>query len=232
MSKIAGQQSFRALCSRLRRPLLSHRPHRTLRPFSSYPNPVNLFAVGSWEKAARSGEYVDVHDLNEITDLEVNNYDVPIADLNDQKLRTEISKVLGIDYLAEAAEDDARREVGAIDGYLYGDARRPMVPCVVCNGGKPYWVHFFVRAGAPVTYLSKRVCEVLDIRKDAITTATIAGCYHQVRMSPPTSHFAEINVLGADFCDNFKFTPWFRGKGRVTYIFEDRCDKVKKLFER
>jgi hypothetical protein len=35
-------------------------------------------------------------------------------------------------------------------------------------------------------------------------------------MSPKKSHFADINILGADFCDNYKFTLRFRGHGKVT----------------
>jgi hypothetical protein len=33
-----------------------------------------------------------------------------------------------MDYLAKATEDDAKREVDAINCYLYGDGRRAMVP--------------------------------------------------------------------------------------------------------
>jgi len=118
---------------------------------------VNRFAVASWQTAAHSSEYVDIHDPREIMDLELNSYDVLVPDLNDNKLRTEISKVIGIDYLAEATEDDAHRRVDAIDGYLYGNTLRSMVPCVVTNGVKPYWVHFLVSTGAPVAYPSEKV---------------------------------------------------------------------------
>ena len=62
-----------------------------------------------------------------------------------------------IDYLAKATEDGAKREVDAINGYLYGEGRRAMVPCVVSNGNKAYWVHFLVDTGAPVTFLSEKV---------------------------------------------------------------------------
>jgi hypothetical protein len=90
--------------------------------------------------------------MRDISDLELNNYD----DIDEKILRTEISRVLGIDYLAKAT-DDANRDVDAINGYLYGDARRPLVPCVVSNANKAYWVHFIVDTGSPATFLSKTV---------------------------------------------------------------------------
>ena len=48
-------------------------------------------------------------------------------------------------------------------------------------------------------------------------------------MSPKKSHFADINILGSDFCDNYKFWPLFRGQGKVTYVFEDRWEGAKEL---
>ena len=182
MSTLTSQRTFKALCGHLRRPLcrpLCRPPRRTLRPFSSnhagslqapisgydtlarrfssYPKPLNLFALPSWQKAVGSGEYVDIHDLGDISDLKLNNYDVLVTDINEKTLRTEISKVFGIDYLGKATEDDAKREVDAINGYLYGDGRRPMVPCVVSKGNKARWVHFLVDTGAPGTFLSEKV---------------------------------------------------------------------------
>jgi hypothetical protein len=178
MSAFTSQQTFKALCSHLRRPLC-RLPRRTLRSlssnhagslqapffgydtlarrFSSYPKPLNLFAVPSWQKATNSSEYVDIHELHDIIDLGPINYDDPIPDINEKTLRTEISQVFGIDYLAKATEDDAKREIDAIEGYLYGDGRRAMVPCVVGHGNKAYWVHFIVATGAPATFLSEKV---------------------------------------------------------------------------
>ena len=186
ISTLTSQLTFKVLRSHLRRPLchpLCHPFRRSPRPtprpfssnyvgslqatfsgydtlarrFSSYPQPLNLFALPSWQKATDYKEYVDIHDLSDISDLELSNYDVLITDLNEKTLRSEISKVFGIDYLAKATEDDAKREVDAINGYLYGDGRRPMVPCVVSNGNKAYWVHFLVGTGAPGTFVSKKV---------------------------------------------------------------------------
>jgi hypothetical protein len=34
-----------------------------------------------------------------------------------------------MDYLTKATEDDAKREINGVNGYLYGDGRHAMVPC-------------------------------------------------------------------------------------------------------
>jgi hypothetical protein len=92
-----------------------------------------------------------------MSDLEPNAFDVLITDINENTLQTEVSKVFGMDYLANASEGDAKREVDTIDGYLYGEARRAMVPCVVGNGDKAYWVHFIVDTLSPWTFVSEKV---------------------------------------------------------------------------
>jgi hypothetical protein len=102
-------------------------------------------------------EYVDTYDICDISNLELNNYDVLITDIDEETLRNEISRHFGIDYLAKATEDDARRDIDAINGYLYGEGRRAMVPCVVSNGNKAHWVHFVVGTCAPATFLSEKV---------------------------------------------------------------------------
>ena len=111
----------------------------------------------SWQKATNSSEYVNIHELRDIIDLGPINYDDLIPDINEKTLRTEISQVFGIDYLAKASEDDAKREIDAIDGYLCSDGGRAMVPCVVSNGNNAYWVHFIMATGAPATFLSEKV---------------------------------------------------------------------------
>ena len=182
MSTLTSQQAFKVLCSHLRRPLCRplRRPlRRTLhpfssnhvgslpapfsgygtlaRPFSSCSDPLKLSALGSWQKATDSSEYVDIHDLQSISGLALNGYDILITDINENTLRTEISKGFGIDYLAKATEHDAKREIDAIDGYLYGEGYRAMVPCVASSRNKAYWVHFLVDTSAPATFLSEKV---------------------------------------------------------------------------
>jgi hypothetical protein len=92
-----------------------------------------------------------------MSELEPKAFDALVSDVNEKTLQTEVSKVFGIDYLAKASEDDAKRVVDTIDGYLYGEGRRAMVPCVIRNGDKAYWVHFLVGNGSPWTFVSENV---------------------------------------------------------------------------
>lgn len=69
---------------------------------------MNLFVLQSWQKAKNPGEYIDIHELHDLSDLEPNTFGVLITDINDKTLQTEISDVFGIDYLAKASEDDAK----------------------------------------------------------------------------------------------------------------------------
>ncbi|KAN0075104.1 hypothetical protein V8E54_007715, partial [Elaphomyces granulatus] len=143
------------------------------RRFSSYPAPVNLFSVRSWQKAKLSNKYVDIHELRDMSELEPKAFDALVSDVNEKTLQTEVSKVFGIDYLVKA------------NGYLYGEGRRAMVPCVIRNGDKAYWVHFLVGNGSPWTFVSENT---LDLRLDLPNMVTIAGYAQQVRMSPEISH--------------------------------------------
>ena len=47
-------------------------------------------------------------------------------------------------------------------------------------------------------------------------------------MSPWKSHFADLNILGSDFCNAFKFTPMYLGNEKVKYFFKDRWDELKE----
>src|SRR2546423_13957326 len=98
MSTLTSQQTFKALCSHLCRHLCRPLRHPLRRPpvrpfssshvgslqapysgydalarrFSTYPNPVNFFALKSRQKATNSSEYADIHELRDISDLELN----------------------------------------------------------------------------------------------------------------------------------------------------------------
>ena len=50
-------------------------------------------------------------------------------------------------------------------------------------------------------------------------------------MSPQNSHFADVKILGSDFCDSFKFSPLFLGGGKVKYVFTDRWAGAKEAFK-
>ncbi|PWW77164.1 hypothetical protein C7212DRAFT_315168 [Tuber magnatum] len=129
------------------------------------------------------------------------DYDVLITDVNHETLETTIAEKLGLPYLSEATEADARDEVIVCIGCIYGQRFRAIVPFVVGREGEARWVFFVLDSCAPSTYLSAQTSKLFGIREGHPTLVTIGGRPKEVRMSPPNSRFGDINLLGADFCN-------------------------------
>jgi hypothetical protein len=55
----------------------------------------------------------------------------------------------------------------------------------------------------------------------------MAPTYAESLLAANQSYFAEINILGAGFCDAFKFMALYLGNGKVKYAFRDRWDGFK-----
>jgi hypothetical protein len=52
----------------------------------------------------------------------------------------------------------------------------------------------------------------------------IAGHLHPVYVSPPTSHFPNVNILGQDFSSLNRLRPWVDDElGLVTYYIGKNC---------
>lgn len=83
------------------------------------------------------GQYVDLHDIGGVDPMD---YDVLISDINHEKLRGEISDIVGIKYHAEATKEDANKVVETGDCYIYGRKFRTIFPAVVDDGSQAYWV--------------------------------------------------------------------------------------------
>lgn len=92
------------------------------------------------------------------------DFDVLITDINHDKLRTEVSELIGIPYLQQATEDEANKIVTIADGLIYGNKFRNIFPCVVSYKGNARWIFFIVDIGAPVTYLSSQVSSLLSVK--------------------------------------------------------------------
>ncbi|KAF8454684.1 hypothetical protein BDZ91DRAFT_801666 [Kalaharituber pfeilii] len=125
----------------------------------------------------------------------------------DEKLRSEISEELGIAYLTKASEADAQE---VAHGHIYAEKFRAIFPLVVAHGDKAHWV----------TYLSSQASKLVGVRKGQPTTVKIGGSYHPVHMSPESSHFSDVNLLGVDFLNACDVFPW--------YDYEN--DKVRLYF--
>jgi hypothetical protein len=123
------------------------------RRFSSYPNPLAFFVHKRQQEARDCGEFIDIRDVGGV---DPKDFDV-FTDVNDEKLRSEISEAVGIQYLAKATEADANKVLAIGQGVVYGKKLRTIFPCVVRNKDKAHWVFFVLVTGAPLTYLSAQV---------------------------------------------------------------------------
>jgi hypothetical protein len=130
---------------------------------ASSPNPVSCFAEKAAQEAIERGQFVDIHD---ITGVNPKDYDVLFSDVGEDTLHTNISKLVGIPYLKEATKEEVDKVVDEINGTLYGEAFRMILPCVLSAEDKARWVFFIVDSGAPATYVSKEV-SVHPHRKNA-----------------------------------------------------------------
>ena len=80
-----------------------------------------------------------------------------LTDMDNHLLHSEISELVGIPYLKEAAKEEADNVVGEIRGFVYGRKFHEILPCVLTIHDKARWVFFVVDSGAPLTYISSEV---------------------------------------------------------------------------
>ena len=88
-----------------------------------------------------------------------NGFDVLVSDVDDPKLRKEISETLGFQYLSRAPIFPDQKPASEIQGILYGMHNRPFFPLVTTIEGqsRPRYVHFLFDSGSPYTYFSYEV---------------------------------------------------------------------------
>jgi len=51
------------------------------------------------------------------------------------------------------------------------------------------------------------------------TPVKLAGYSHSVYMSPRNSHFADVNILGMDFCNVNQVRPWHDYENRKVTLY-------------
>lgn len=162
-------------------------------------------------------DFVDIHDA---PDMKPEDFDVFITDITDRKLRTELSDIMGVKYLAKASEADANNALNIGEAIIYGSCNRTIFPSVVSHKDKAYWVFFIVDSGSPSTYLSEPAMEVLSLNKARQHQVKIAGRTQVVQMSPAKSHFHDINILGTDFAMAYNISQWNNfGQGKAQLFF-------------
>jgi hypothetical protein len=185
MLRLPGRQALKALCNPLRStlpnplriPLQTRHLHNSPAPFAgppSYatlarrfsaasPNPVSYFAEKAAKEAIDRGQFVDIHD---VVGVQPKDYDVLLSDMDKDTLHTDLSKIIGIPYLKEATKDEADKVAREINGVLYGETFRMILPCVLSAKDTARWVFFIVDSSCPSNYISAEV-NVYPQRKNA-----------------------------------------------------------------
>ncbi|KAF2182315.1 hypothetical protein K469DRAFT_752136 [Zopfia rhizophila CBS 207.26] len=185
--------------------------HATIaRRFSSQPNPLTF----TEKRTKDRGEFIDIHDIGGV---EPEDYDVLITDIDNNTLRSEVAELIGIPYLKKATKEEANNVVEIGHGITYGRKFRIIFPCVVSFEDKAHWVFFIVDTGAPLTYLSAQAGKLLSIGSDP-APVKIAGYIHPVYLSPEHSHFANVNILGNDFCTAYNVALGPRRNNRTVEL--------------
>lgn len=101
-----------------------------------------------------------------------------------------------------------------VTGVIFGHNKRLMIN-LPCRRAKPDRGHnvlnvfFLVDTGSPVSYLCKEAMDALigreldqQLKQLSIVIQTTAK-YMEMNLSPMTSHFQDVNVLGMDFLDKY-----------------------------
>jgi hypothetical protein len=69
------------------------------------------------------------------------------------------------------------------------------------------------------------VSGLLGVREEQPTYLNVAGYRHPVFMSPTSSHIADTNILGIDFCNACNISMWYDfDNQKVKLYFGDEWD--------
>lgn len=129
--------------------------------------------------------------------------DIMLLDISAEDLRADIAQELGVEYLLPAEPILLNKgETRTVSGTIYGSNNRVMIALPVQKLNKCVHVIFLIDTGSPYTYLCNDALRALGHNEHVpkSTRATLGGIpgFH-VELSPPTMHFADVNVLGASF---------------------------------
>lgn len=124
-------------------------------------------------------------------------YDILLLDLTDQDLHQKVSQILKVEYLGLSKDE----VLPTMKGIIWGSYYRLLISLPVKRASKTLNVIFLIDTGSPSTYICAKALEAFDI-KDIIPQdikIKINGTDHVANLSPVTSHFSDINVIGTDF---------------------------------
>lgn len=127
-------------------------------------------------------------------------FDVMLSDVKLSHLKGDIAYALNTSYLSRVSKCPLETSV---HGILFGMHARPFINLVVEHPrfNVPINVTFLIDTGSPFVYVSEETMTALgfaDYIPDAFN-GLVHGSSLTINMSPVTSHFKDVNVLGAAF---------------------------------
>eukprot|EP01132_Coremiostelium_polycephalum_P009688 gene9688-11889_t len=133
-----------------------------------------------------------------------------IKDINCQKLKGEISNRLSIKYLGPVDESSTKFPQEKIQGIIYGDSNRGIIPLIVEKDGKKIYVFFLIDTHSSCTFLSQDSLYELGLSPSHPSQnidIKINGVNTSISMSPPKNdnqisvvdQSSDINILGTEF---------------------------------
>lgn len=125
--------------------------------------------------------------------------DILLTDVKEEDLRKSISVDLGVAFLSETDHSPT----WPVQGILFGPNYRPFISLQVMFKKKTLNVFFLVDTGSPHTYLSMTTIETFSV-SDYVPESLRVKIHDlevimPVHVCPRNSHYADINILGADF---------------------------------
>jgi hypothetical protein len=136
--------------------------------------------------------------------IKPSSQDMLLTDITAEELLN-VAERLGVDYLGPAPTCPVSFPV---EGEIYGPNKRLMVN-LACrrrrtNTSSFINVIFLIDTGSPVSYLSAKAMEALIGNTESHLPQQLPVMIHSVKvivcyLSPHDKHFADVNVLGADF---------------------------------
>ena len=151
--------------------------------------------------ATRKSSTYSIHDPPGY--IEPSLQDMLLTDITAEEL-LKIAERLGVDYLGPAAEFPCSFPKS---GKIHGNNKRLMVSLSCCRkkeNSKPINIIFLIDTSSPNTFLSDKAMEALAGKPGCNIGSTMDVSIQSLKniechISPHDKHFADVNVLGADF---------------------------------
>lgn len=126
--------------------------------------------------------------------------EIMLLDVKEENVREDIARELAVEYLGEASTVEP---LWAVSGVLWGSNHRLFVNLAVkYKQGTAKNVIFLVDTSSPHTFLCPSAMNAIlpsGSNLPSKINGNIQDAVYSINLSPPNSHFSDINILGMDF---------------------------------